>query len=257
MESVTWSEIYSSKALIFGLKRYSFRREYTASKLAAVGFTNIELVDAFDGFNDTVDDALASLGIRVNPTLGKGQKGCSQTHYAAWQQMIDDGVPYRVFFEDDVIPHLDMQRLGEKFWQATPKNFDILYMGNMMNPAETRLQTSEELILQLPTYCLHAYMLSRKGALKLMDLCMNSSYPLNMIDIQLYIFQETKQIIWYCWNGTTQQKSYPTYSDDLPWKIFSDVIVPVKDSGLFWQNMRLGTTLEKDVLQVPMPPKHY
>ena len=255
MDSVTWEDICSSKALILGLKRYAFRREYTASKLAAVGFTNLELVDAFDGFKDDVDAALAQLDIKVNPTLGKGHKGCCQTHFSAWQQMIDDGVSFRIFFEDDVIPHLDIQRLGKTFWQATPKDFDMLYLGSMMNPAKKQMQSSSELILQLPSYCTHAYMLSRKGALRLMELCRSS--VLHTIDIQLVNWQDHKKLIWYCWNGTTQQKSYPTYSDDLPWKMFPDVIVPMKDSGLFWQNMRVGTTLEKEILQVPMPPKHY
>ena len=99
MDSVTWEDICSSKALILGLKRYAFRREYTASKLAAVGFTNLELVDAFDGFKDDVDAALAQLDIKVNPTLGKGHKGCCQTHFSAWQQMIDDGVSFRIFLK--------------------------------------------------------------------------------------------------------------------------------------------------------------
>jgi len=254
MDSVTWSDICSSKALIFGLKRYSFRREYTASKLAAVGFTNLEIMDAFDGHNEDVDSALTSLGIQVNPNLGKGHKGCCQTHYAAWKQMIDDGVPFRVFFEDDVIPHLDIKALGEKYWNATPKDFDMLYLGSMMNPEEKEFKNSPELILKLPSYCTHAYMLSRKGALRLMELCKIS--VLHMIDIQLICWQDEKKLIWYCWNGTILQKSYPTYSDDLPWKMFPDIIVPMKDSGLFWQNMRVGTTLGES-LQVPMPPKHY
>lgn len=255
MDSVSWSDIYSSRILVFGLKRHNFRREYTASKLAAVGFTNLEIVDAFDGFNNDVDAALNSLGIKVNPSLGQGLKGCCQTHYSAWKQMIDDGVPYRVFFEDDVIPHSDIQILGEKYWDATPKDFDILYLGSMMNPDDKQLQDSKELILKLITYTTHAYILSRKGALRLMELCRSSI--LHMIDIQLVCWQDQKKLIWYCWNGTIQQKTCPTYSDDLPWKIFSDVIVPIKDSGLFWQNMRFGTTLINPVLQVPMPPKHY
>jgi GR25 family glycosyltransferase involved in LPS biosynthesis len=254
MDSVTWSDICASKALVFGLKRYSFRREYTASKLAAVGFTNLEVVDAFDGHHDDVDGALEALGIRVRPTLGRGHKGCCQTHYAAWKQMIDDDVPFRVFFEDDVIPHLDIRKLGEEFWNATPKDFDMLYLGSMMNPAEEQMKSSQKHILQLPTYTTHAYILSRKGAIRLMELCKTS--VLQMIDIQLVCWQDQKQLVWYCWNGTTQQKSYPTYTDDLPWKMFPDVIVPLKDSGLFWQNMRVGTTLEPELL-VPMPPASY
>jgi hypothetical protein len=251
MDSVTWSEVCSSKSVIMGLMRYAFRREFSASKLAAVGFTNIELVDSFDGFNGDVDAALDKLGVKFNPGLRKGHKGCSYTQMAAWKQMIDDGVPYRVFFEDDAIPHLDMKTLGDKFWNQTPKDFDILYMGNMMGNIDLKQD-----IVKVPTYCLHAYMLTRKGALRMFELAKEANgrgEPLNMLDIQLVQWQVAKKIEWYCWNGTQTQRSYPTFDESLPWQHFPVVITPYKDTGLFWQNMRVGTTLEHPTLQIAMP----
>ena len=49
------------------------------------------------------------------------------------------------------------------------------------------------------------------------------------------------------------QKSFPTFDEGLPWQAFPDVISPQKDTGLFWQNMRVGTTLEHPTLQLAIP----
>ena len=251
MEGVSWNDICSSKAVVMGLKRYAFRREYTAAKLAQVGFTNVECIDSFDGFNDDVDTAIKNLDLQFIPNLRKGHKGCSYTQMAAWKQMIDDGVPYRVFFEDDAIPHLELGKgLGDKFWNATPKDFDILYMGNMMGNKHPDLDNPENIVVKVPTYCLHAYILSRKGALKMFEL--SKGLVMNMLDMQLVQWQIEDKINWYCWNGIWTQKSYPTFDSGLPWQFFQDIITPEKDTGLFWQNMRVGTTLEHPTLQITM-----
>lgn len=250
----SWNDITSSKAIIMGLKRYSFRREYSAARLGAAGFSNLECIDSFDGFNDNVDEALKQLGIQFNPELRPGHKGCSYSHMKAWKDMIDEGVPYRIFFEDDAIGHLDLPKgLGQKFWDATPKDFDILYMGNMMNPNDPQVEKEENLVVSVPSYCLHAYMVTLEGVKKMFALAkeMNANgKPLNMFDIQLVMWQVEKKINWYCWNGTWTQKCFPTFDEGLPWQAFNDVITPQKDTGLFWQNMRVGTTLEHPTLQI-------
>jgi len=253
----SWSDICSSKAIILGLKRYAFRREYSASRLGAAGFINIECVDSFDGFQENVDKALEDLGVQFNSELRPGHKGCSYSHMKAWKDMIDENVPFRVFFEDDCIGHLDLPKgLGQRFWDATPKEFDMLYMGNMMNMNDPQVENSENLVVKVPSYCMHAYMLTLDGAKKLWSLAkqMNTEgQPLNMLDIQVFIWQIENKINWYCWNGTWTQKSFPTFDEGLPWQAFNDVITPQKDTGLFWQNMRVGTTLEHPTLQLTIP----
>jgi GR25 family glycosyltransferase involved in LPS biosynthesis len=253
----SWADVCSSKAHMMGLKRYSFRREYSAARLAACGFSTIEFVDAFDGFHENIDEALHRLGVTFNSKLTPGHKGCSYTHLAEWKKMIDEDIPYRVFFEDDALGHLDLPNgLGQQFWDATPKEFDILYLGNMMNSAEPSLQDPNTLVISLPSYCLHAYIITLEGAKKLFKLMkeLNSkNIPLNMLDITLVEFQTKHLINWYCWNGTTIQKSFPTFDEGLPWQAFSDIILPEKDTGLFWQNMRLGTTLGHEELQLTIP----
>lgn len=249
-----WSDVCAGKAVVMGLKRYEFRRDYCAAKLKQIGFTNVEVVDSFDGFQDNVDSALETLGIQFHPDLRPGHKGCCYTMMREWKRFLESGEPYRLFFEDDAIGHLELPNgLGQRFWDTTPKDFDILYMGSMMNPNDPSVANPNTLVIQVPTYCLHAYILSRKGAERLFELAraMNTKgQPLAMLDIQLVLWQVQKQLNWQVWNGTWTQKSYPTFDEGLPWQAFPDVITPQKDTGLFWQNMRVGTTLEHPTLQL-------
>ena len=252
-----WTDVTSQTAVMMGLQRYAFRREYSAARLGAAGFLNIELVNSFDGFYDDIDRALSELGVQFNPELGKGHKGFSYTHMKEWKRMIDEEAPYRVFFEDDALGHLDLPKgLGQKFWDATPKEFDILYLGSMMNIADPALNSPNALVVQSPTYCTHAYILTLQGAKRIWSLAkeMNAAgHHLNVLDIQLVIWQTEKKLNWQCWNGCWTQKCFPTFDEGLPWQAFPDIIIPQKDTGLFWQNMRLGTTLGHSTLQLTIP----
>lgn len=253
----SWTEICSAKAVVLGLKRYAFRRDYTVAKVQQVGFTAVEPVDAFDGYEGDVDQALAELGVAFQPGLGRGHKGCSYSHMKAWKDMLEEGVPYRVFFEDDCIAHLELAKgLGQTFWDSTPKDFDMLYLGNMMNWNDPAVADANNRVVQVPTYCMHAYMLTRAGAEKLFALAKelnDAKECLQMLDVQLVQWQLQGKFKWACWNGTWTQKSYPTFDEGLPWQAFPDVITPQKDTGLFWQNMRVGTTLEHPTLQLTIP----
>ena len=60
---------------------------------------------------------------------------------------MDDGAPFRVFFEDDVLPHTQIRKVGEAFWNETQKDVDILYMGNMVNPNEARMSDPKTLVV--------------------------------------------------------------------------------------------------------------
>jgi GR25 family glycosyltransferase involved in LPS biosynthesis len=255
-----WAEVCKTKACMFGLKRYAFRREYSAAKMAAIGFSNVELLDGFDGFQESADDALKKIGLEVIPNIGPGHKGCIYTHFLAWKQMIEEGAPYRIFFEDDVLGHLDLPNgLGQKFWDATPKDFDILYLGNMINPHDPVLADPNALVVRAPTYCLHAYMLTLEGAKRLWALAKEliaKGIPIITVDIQLVRWIVEEKIKSYCWNGTWIQKSYPTYDQGLPWQAFPDIIMLQKDTGLFWQNMRLGTTLGYSTIQLELEPNY-
>jgi len=251
-----WSEVCSGKSVMLGLKKYAFRRDYSSYKMKALGFTGLELVDALDGWEEgvNIDNALKNLGLYLKPNLKFGHKACTYSHIVLWKKMIDEAIPYMTIFEDDCLGHLDLPKgLGQTFWDATPKNFDIVYLGNMMNPADPLLNNPNAIVVQSRSYCMHAYILTLQGAKTLWRLLHEtnaSNTPLRMLDVQVADWQDERKIISYSWNGTYIQKSYPTYDEGLPWQAFSDVILPQKDTGLFWQNMRLGTTIQSHTLEL-------
>jgi GR25 family glycosyltransferase involved in LPS biosynthesis len=253
----SWSDLCTQPVYMLGLQRYAFRRDITTKHLQSIGFTNIHHVEGIDGFQTDADRVLRQLDIQVDPTLGQGHKGFCASVLQMWKQMIEDDVPYRVFFEDDAIGHLDLPNgLGETFWKETPKSFDILYMGNMMYPADPVLSDPAVRIVKSPAYTTHAYMLTAKGVRTLWNLIRETNakgVPLKMIDMQLVEWQQNDKLDYVCWNGTWIQKSFPTYDAGLPWQAFPNVILPWKDTGLFYQNMRMGTTLTGPTLSLDIP----
>ncbi len=252
-----WSEVCKLPGIVLGLQRYAFRREFTAARLAQLGFTSLQFVDGVDGFHEDTQQELRRLGYTMDASLGKGQQACCISYLREWTKFVESGENYRFYFEDDAMGHLDLPHgLGQAFWDETPRDFDILYLGNMMGTQDAQLKNPTMKVVRLPTYTTHAFMLSRKGAIKLLELAKATNaqgLPIQTIDIQLYLWQIQGHLKWYCWNGTWVQKSYPTFDEGLPWQMFNEVILPQKDTGLFYQNMRLGSTLSHPTLQLSIP----
>jgi GR25 family glycosyltransferase involved in LPS biosynthesis len=244
----TWEDVVKAKAYMISLEKYRFRGEYSKGLLEHVGFSNIEIIDGWDSCSDTrkTDAMMKSLGIHQN--LSYGHKGCTLSHILMWKRIVDENIPYCIIFEDDVIPHKKLaEGLGEEYWSKTPKNFDILYLGNMIQDNE--ILDPQKKITQSITYCLHAYMLTLEGARKIMSSLqefMNMRGFINMNDIHLVELQVAKKIKHYCWNGKHIPKTDPTFDPQLPWQFFPSVILPKKDTGLFYQNYRLGSSVTPD-----------
>jgi len=245
-----WAAVCSSKACILGLKRFAFRREYTAEKLHQAGFTNLELVDAQDGFDPT--SSTETTGFKGTA----GRKAQAASHSSLWKRIVDESIPYMTIFEDDCLPHKDLgSELGSKFWNDTPKSFDIIYIGNAMNPSDPYIHDSSALVVPTVSFSLHAYILSLEGAKRLLSLVtMLDQEEQPSFAHQLAKWQMEGKLKGVSWNGTLQQKSYPTYDIGLPWPAFPDIITPQKDTGLVYTNIRLGSTIQGPTIQLHTVP---
>lgn len=253
MISDSWDECLGAKAFLLGLSRYSFRRDYSASLLKGVGFTNLELVDAYDGYLERpkTDTDLRALGIELPERLGYGHRGCILSHIGIWQRIVREELPYAFVFEDDVIPHPAISKgLGQEYLRLTSKTLDIVYIGNMMNPADPQIYDASRKVIESPTYTTHAYMITLEGAKKLLSIIPTMNQP---IDMWLYELQCRNYLFFTCWNGVNLPKPYPVYREDLPWQFFPNVLLPQKDTGLFYQNFRLGSTLCSERLTLDVP----
>ena len=266
MLPIEWSELIQGKSFIVGLKKYGFRRDYSAQLLREAGFSNLELVDGWDGYADkeATDRKMKELRIELppseqyGPSIGYGHKGCTLSHVLLWKRILDEQIPYCFIFEDDVLPHTALKTgLGQEYWSLTlGREFDIVYMGNMLNPKDMRIYDPSEKILESGTYCLHAYLITLEGAKRILSDFIKTTKErgfIHMIDVELYYMQIENRMKYCCWNGKNIPKCYPTYSENLPWQFFPNIILPKKDTGLFYQNYRMGTSVGQEELSLVIP----
>jgi Glycosyltransferase family 25 (LPS biosynthesis protein) len=257
-----WSSILSGPSFLLGCERYSFRREHSLALVQSAGFSGCSIVEGWDGYVNpkATDRALEDLGIRMDTYLTLGHKGCSLSHFLLWKRIVDEQIPFATIFEDDVIPHPEVGgTLGESYWSETPKHHNLVLLGSMMPWQLCLGEYSEKKVVSHPAYCLHAYVLTYEGARQLLAYAHHltltrGSIPMN--DIFVVYMMAQKEISYSCWNGTMIPKPYPTYDPMLPWQFFPNVILAEKDTGLFYQNYRCGTTIAKPFLDMEIPKYH-
>lgn len=232
---VTFAELMTRGGVMITLPRHQARADYSRQKLTDAGFKNIQSYTGVDGFSEDLSKYPWKL-----KDMGPGQKGIAVTTLNLYKKVVDENLPYLLIFEDDVLPHPDIANLGELWWQETPKDFDFLFLGNQMNPYSTAKVVSQ------PCFCLHAYIVSNKGAHRALELV--SQLPVvEVIDIQLIMWMQSRQVVHYQWSGVGVPKPYPIA---VPRVVATeDTIWDCRDSGLFYQNFYLGSSIHsKDLV---------
>ena len=111
-----------------------------------------------------------------------GAIGCWLSHYTLWKHIIDKKIDRALILEDDAYPVENFNQLYEKYWNAVPQDWDIVYFG-CTNSQEGLLydllrfcnfagktEKVNDYVLK-PGYPLgaFAYLLSYKGAVKLLQ----------------------------------------------------------------------------------------
>ncbi len=216
----TDAAILLDSPVIVSLSRLMDRYHTTREFMEKRGFTNIRRFDAIDGLN-TPKEFFDDLHIFHGTP---GQKGCAASHLILWKTFLEEpsGREFLFVCEDDNVPHVDFATLFPLYWQETKEDFDLLLVGNLLaEPA------NEDLIVQIPAWCTHAYIISKKGAKKLVEL-----FPQHggIIDEFLKDLMTRNQIICYSYNG----KKYP-----------DPVHNRSVDTGICYQNRYFRTTIPR------------
>lgn len=219
--------------VVISLERHRFRYEETKRLMELAGFSNIQLFDAVDGFY-TDEQVFSELNILEGR---RGQKGCAASHLLVWHKFFEDpeAEDYLFVCEDDMLPHSGFKELFPFYWSKTPSDFDIVMVGNQLGDMDEKTFQRKDYISLTPTFCLHAYIISRKGAERLYNLYMklpSDSESKFVIDIFLIHAMINKQINFYCYDG----------------RFFPDAINQKKgmawrDSGICFQNTSLGSSI--------------
>lgn len=206
----SWNTVLNMKSYLLSMDKSIDRFNLSMERLLKAGFTNISKYRGLDAETDNLQSEWIKHGSpKFDPAdpdfiANKGKQACALGHYGIWADMIANNIPYALVFEDDVEFHKYWQVLAKEYWNATPKDFDLLYMGSQIE------STAEGTVLRVPVYCTHAYMISLAGAKKLYELCVHNPAGTRTIDCIIIDVMHNvcrnnitnPPFSWYVWRAT-------------------------------------------------------
>ena len=251
----SFEQFLEQGGVILSLPRYENRFHHTKQRLEEVGFQNLKFYKGIDGFHEDTVSAAKNLGLSLNYdekiSSKPGHIGCTLSHISLWKKIVDEELPYLLIFEDDALPHPKFREVGSIWWDRTPRDVDMILIGNQMDRKVQILYDPKNLIIKSPSFCLHAYIVTQQGAKKLMELVKQQEI-LKMNDVQVMEWMSQDLLNYVCWNGAwIEEKTYETFTQHTPLeKAFqrNDMIVERRDTGIIYQNFCLGHTLARENL---------
>lgn len=228
----TWEEVLAAPAYLISVNNQ--RYDICERRIMRAGYYDIR---RFEGVIST-DRAALEENWAKHPfpphreIFGEHPAAVLLAHLNLWRHIIDNDIPFCTIFEDDTLFHTQWHDLATKYYHATPKTADMVFMGHHCGNVYPDMH-----IAQVPVYCLNAYMLTREGAAKAYE--MITQYPIDenfgVIDMMLANLQtgilmsqsNPYDYQWYAWN--TQMFPDP---DNDPYKHPQAL---EKDKGLVFQ----------------------
>ena len=220
-----WEDIVNGPCYVINLDRNPKRWETAQEKIKNAGFTNVHRISAVDGKNPL--SLQQNWNDYQNPSFAEwdqefvqypGKQGCFLSHMKIWKKMIDERIPWVTILEDDVLFHSQWNVLAPKYFELTPKDFDVLYLG-----AQFEFESSYHIDCG-PVFCTHAMIVTYNGAKKLYEMCLNKTGGVYTVDCMIIDmmkfklhFQHTHSkafpFTWYVWNGI---RFFPTEQINMP-----------------------------------------
>ena len=242
----TFAELKARGGVMVYLPRHRARAEYSLAKLREVGFANIVLSEGADAYTADVRRIAATEGWFFRPDLTPGEVGNSLSMFRLWRRVIDQGLPYLLIFEDDVLPRPDLGSLGPVYWADTPRDIDFVLLGNQMT---VEPDDRDRRVVRALSWTTHAYIVTREGARRALELLAGPELReggSDVADTQVRNWMSQELIRWACWNGTSLPKVFPTSFEigHTFWGPPFDVAWSPRDTGLFYQNFMLGSIIQ-------------
>ena len=218
-------KLYSAPCFVINMDRCKERYTTTYKNIIDAGYKNITRFHGVDALKS--DELTNAWKYHNNPKFNEddtdfihtylGKQGCAVSHFNLWKYIIENNIEICTVFEDDVCFHKDWNILAEKYIQATPNDYDILYIGSQID------FMIDSHIIVTPVFCTHSYVITLEGAKKLYKLVMNYEKGIYTIDCMIIDFMKEylmkkspKPFTWYVWNGTMFHD--PRAEKDPDWK---------------------------------------
>jgi len=175
-DSITDKILKDSNMFLINLDRRPDRLEVTMRELYKSNFKNVYRFSAIDSKNNwdnlkgLVDDSAKKEiynGYRTeHHHLSIGSVGCYLSHLKLWEMLVKSDHKYFTIFEDDTLPSMTQQVVLDKIKQV-PDDWDFIIFGGIYDDDDQVI--SRHICKIFRFYCLHAYMISKRGAKKLLD----------------------------------------------------------------------------------------
>jgi len=225
----SWGDFLDGHVFIINLDKKPERLQNALARVKDAGFTNINRFVAIDGKTADMPNIWNTEhgNPRFEPTDGKFNDPINHPHHQAimlshlgvLKEIIEKEIPWSIVFEDDVVFHNKWDILAPKYFEITPPNYDMLYMGHHCGCG------FDAHVARIPVYCLQAYGITLEGAKILYKKIIEDPAGVRTIDCMIWDYmceclrnplnippKDAEQqnslperpigfINWYAWNG--------------------------------------------------------
>lgn len=98
--------------------------------------------------------------------LSYGAVGCYLSHINIWKKLEKNNLDYIIIFEDDAYPKFNLTELQKIIKNDVPDDWDIIFFGGIYNNYNI---INDNIVKLKRFYETHAYIINKKGGLKLLS----------------------------------------------------------------------------------------
>lgn len=230
---VTFDSYRDFKGYVINLDRERSRYDVARKELTSLGFTNIERWAATDYMKEDVVTELRTLGAtRLDRFYNCAEMACLLSHFRVLHHFLAGSDPYCLVFEDDVVAIPEFKMLAD-LTDTNYGDFDLLSFGGpyaapdyaSWKPSSVEWNTTNwEPVLEaekngnscISNCCFwmaHAYLISRKGAYKLLQDYTawgnSAEYHIPFIDVYMSSNRNIQNKL-VCYRKITNPEQYST-----------------------------------------------
>lgn len=134
---------WADRVFVVSLARAAERRERARGRLGGLDFRFLDAVDKLDLDREKLldggiyDERATPRAFRHRAEMPLGHVGCSLSHRAIYEQIVENGWRRVVVLEDDVVPHAGALDLLPTALGQLPEGWELCYLGYLGNETVT------------------------------------------------------------------------------------------------------------------------
>jgi GR25 family glycosyltransferase involved in LPS biosynthesis len=146
------------------------------NQVKSFGFKT-ELIEGVYGNKLSYAEKISETGNQlIASTIPDSVLGCALAHVKTWKTFLSTNEPYCVIFEDDAVFEPGFRNKFDICFKHIPSDYDIFYIGCLHNKNFVDNNINQYIKIPDCFLGLHSYVLSRKGAEKLLKLIDKNIY---------------------------------------------------------------------------------